>query len=205
MLRYTLTVVLTGLILFGSYTRSLGQSYGTSAGLRLGNNDQGRMLGFTVQQRLAKRLTLEGIVQSDFSYNTTIHALLERHRPLLSKRLNYYYGAGAAIGIEESRQKVSESMQIIRTYGNKTLGVDFIAGVELTLLGINFSVDYKPNINIVGRQPWYSGQVGISVRSVLVKGKKQNKKRRQKARRKRKSHSDGFFHNLIDAIKNNKP
>ncbi|MDO6440145.1 hypothetical protein Q4534_22145 [Cyclobacterium sp. 1_MG-2023] len=203
MLKYTLTIVLTGLMLIGSYSWSYGQSYGTSAGLRLGNNDQGRMLGFTVQQRLIKGLTLEGIVQSDFSYNTTLHAILQRHRPLLSKRLNYYYGAGASLGIEESRQKVSENMQIIRTYGNKTLGVDFIGGVELTLLGINFSVDYKPNINIVGRQPWYSGQVGISVRSVLVKGKKQNKKKRQKARRKRKSNSDGFFHNLMDSIKNN--
>ncbi|MBR9777726.1 MAG: hypothetical protein GYB55_22965 [Cytophagales bacterium] len=201
MLKYTLTAVLT-LLLLGCYGLTYGQSYGTSAGLRLGNNDQGRMLGFTVQQRLKKGVTLEGIVQSDFSYNTTIHALLERHRPLLSKRLNYYYGAGASVGREESREKVSENMQIIRTYGNNTLGVDFIAGVELTLLGVNFSVDYKPNVNIVGRQPWYSGQVGISVRSVLVKGNKQNKKRRQKTRMKRKRNSDGFFHNLIDSFKN---
>ncbi|GEO23534.1 hypothetical protein CQA01_40680 [Cyclobacterium qasimii] len=181
---------------------AIGQSYGTSGGLRLANNDQGRMLGLTVQQRIEKGLTIEGIIQSDFSYNTTAHAILERHRPLLTKRLNYYYGAGVSMGIEESRQKVPESMQIIQTYGNGTLGVDLIGGVELTLLGINFSLDYKPNINIVGREPWYSGQVGISARSVLVKGNKQNKKKRQRNRQKRRANQDGFFHNLIDSIKN---
>lgn len=203
MLKFIFKIFLTGILVAGYHTQVIGQSYGTSGGLRLGNNDHGRTLGLTVQQRIIKGLTMEGIVQSDFSYNTTFHLLLERHRPLLTKRLNYYYGAGASVGIEESRHNVSENMQIIRTYGNKTLGVDFIGGLELTLLGINFSVDYKPNINIVGRKPWYSGQVGISVRSVLVKGKKQNKKRRQKARKKRKKNSDGLFHNLIDSIKKN--
>ena len=199
----TLLVSILTVFLFGGQCNlAKGQSYGTSGGLRLANNDQGRMLGLTVKQRIQKGLTVEGIIQSDFSYNTTVHALLERHRPLLTKRLNYYYGAGVSLGIEESRQKVSESMQIIQTYGNGTLGVDLIGGVELTLLGINFSLDYKPNINIVGRQPWYSGQVGISARSVLVKGNKQNKKKRQRNRQKRRANQDGFIHNLIDSIKN---
>jgi len=197
-----LIFILTTLLFAGQDHMAIGQSYGTSGGLRLANNDQARMLGFTVQQRIKKGLTIEGIIQSDFSYNTTIHAIMERHRPLLTKRLNYYYGAGVSMGIEESRQKVPESMQIIQTYGNGTLGVDLIGGVELTLLGINFSLDYKPNINIVGRQPWYSGQVGISARSVLVKGNKQNKKKRQKTRQKRRANRDGYFHNLIESIKN---
>ena len=194
-------VILTIMLLIVQVPMVSGQSYGTSAGLRLGNSNQGRMLGFTLQQRIKKGLTVEGILQSDFVYNTTAHAILERHRPLVTKRLNYYYGAGVSFGIEESRQKIPESMQIIQTYGNGTVGVDLLAGLELTLLGINFSVDYKPNINIVGRQPWYHGQVGISARSVLVKGNKQNKKRRQKARNKRRGNQEGYFHKLIDSIK----
>ncbi|WP_339924791.1 hypothetical protein [uncultured Cyclobacterium sp.] len=197
-----LAFILTIFSFVGQQQMAIAQSYGTSGGTRMANNDQGRMFGLTVQQRIQKGLTIEGILQSDFSYNTTAHVLLERHRPLLTKRLNYYYGAGVSMGIEESRQKVPESMQIIQTYGNGTFGVDFIGGVELTLLGINFSLDYKPNINIVGRQPWYSGQVGISARSVLVKGKKQNRKKRQRTRQKRRAKQDGFFHNLIDSIKN---
>lgn len=157
------------------------------------------MVGLTAQQRIFKGYTVEGILQTDFNANTTIHALLERHRRLVTKRLNYYYGAGISLGKEESRQKIPETRQIIQTYGNQTMGLDLIAGIEFTLLRINFSVDYKPNVNIVGREPWYSGQVGISARSVLIKGSQQKKNKRKRARQKRKNRRDGngFFQRII--------
>jgi hypothetical protein len=150
---------------------------------------------------------MRGIIQSDFNTNTTAHALIERHRRLITKRFNYYYGAGISAGMEESREKVPETMQVVHTYGNPTMGVDLIAGVEFTALKKNFSIDYKPNINLVGREPWYSGQVGISARTVLVKGATQNKKKRQKARAKRKKHrqdnGNDYFKNAIRKIKSN--
>ncbi len=183
--------------------KSYGQSYGTALGLRLANNNSYRMLGLTAQQRIQKGLSVEAILQSDFNVNTTVHALIKKHRPLLSKRLNYYYGAGIALGLEESWKKVPETRTIIQTYGNHTLGVDIIGGVEMTLMGITFSVDYKPNVNLLGREPWYSGQVGISVRSVLVKGSRQNKKRRQKARERRRENSQGYFKKILEPFKNN--
>ncbi len=198
-------VVFIGLWLFSTGSGWVhAQSYGTAMGLRFSNNNQYRMVGLTAQQRIMKGLTVEGILQSDFNANTTIHAILERHRRLVTKRFNYYYGAGLSLGIEESREKVPESMQIIHTYGNSTMGVDLIAGVEFTLLRINLSIDYKPNINIVGREPWYSGQVGISARSVLVKGSKQNKNKRKKARiKRRKNGNNNFFKRIIQKIKSN--
>jgi len=199
----TFTFILLAMVFASLPDLVNGQSYGSSGGLRLANTNQGRMIGLTVQQRLKKGLTMEGILQSDFSFNTTVHGLLQRHRSVISKRLNYYYGSGISMGIEESKEKIPERRQIVKTYGNKTLGVDLIAGVELTVLGINLSLDYKPNINITGKSSWYSGQVGISARSVLVKGSKQNKKRRKKARQRRRIHQDGFFHQLIKPFKNN--
>lgn len=183
--------------------QTYGQSYGTALGLRLANNNSYRMLGLTAQHRIQKGLSLEAILQSDFNVNTTVHALIKLHRPLLSKRLNYYYGGGLSLGLQESWQKVSETRTIMQTYGNPTLGVDIVGGIEMTLMGITFSVDYKPNVNLVGREPWYSGQVGISVRSVLVKGSSQNKKRRQKAREKRRRNSPGVFENILKPLKNN--
>lgn len=182
-------------------SESYGQSYGTAVGLRLANNNSYRMLGITAQQRIHKGLSVEAILQSDFNVNTSIHGLLKKHRPLLSKRFNYYYGAGISLGLEESQEKVPENRTVIQTYGNQTLGVDIIAGVEMTLIGITFSVDYKPNVNLLGKQPWYNGQVGISVRSVLVKGSSQNRKRRQRAREKRRNNSQGFFQNILKPLK----
>lgn len=194
-------------LLLGTSIACMAQSYGTLAGLRLGNNDDFRMIGLTAKHRLAKGLTAEGIIQSDFSSNTTAHLLVARHRPLITKRLNYFYGGGLSLGMEESREKIPETMQIIHTYGNPTFGVDLIGGVEFTVLRLNFSMDYKPNINLTGRGPWYQGQVGVSVRSVLVKGSEQNKRKRQKARAKRQQQKQGQsttpFKDLIQKIKTN--
>lgn len=184
---------------------AFSQSYGTSAGLRFGNNQDYRTIGITGKQRLIKGVTAEAIIQSDFTANTTAHFLLARHRPMISKRFNYYYGGGLSVGMEESRQKVPESMQVVTTYGNPTMGMDFVLGVEMTLMKVNLSLDYKPNINLAGKEQWYAGQIGISVRPVLVKGKEQQKRKRQKARKKRKAQNksnSGPISRFIQGIMN---
>jgi len=179
------------------------QSYGTSLGLRFGNQANHRAIGLTGQHRLQKGLTLEGIMQSDFNNNTTLHGLVKKHNRLLTKRFNYYYGTGFSVGKEESWIKNAETREIIHTYGNTTLGMDLMVGIEMTLLKANISIDYKPNINLMGQNPWYTGQVGISFRTVLVKGSTQNKNKRQKARaKKRKNKSqEPFFKNIIQNVK----
>jgi hypothetical protein len=180
-------VILITLIFFASLSFTQAQRYGTAIGLRFGNNNLYRTVGLTAQQRITKRLTLEGIIQSDFKMNTTFSALLEKHRPIISKRFNYYYGLGASFGVEESFVKDQETQQILHTYGNSTTGVDLIGGLELTLLNTVISLDYKPNINLVGREEFYRGQVGISARMVLVKSREQKKKQRQRQKAKNKS------------------
>lgn len=175
------------LILFFTATLAQAQRYGTAVGLRFGNSNLYRTIGLSAQQRITKRLSIEGIVQSDFKLNTTFSALMEKHHPIISKRFNYYYGAGPSFGVEESFVKEPESQQIIHTYGNATFGLDLLAGLELTLLNTVISLDYKPNVNMTGRQEFYRGQMGISARMVLVKSKEQKKRQRQRQRAKKKA------------------
>lgn len=163
----------------------IAQKYGTALGLRLGN-DRYRTLGLTMEQRLLKRVTAEGIIQTDFGRNTTTHALLKRHHPLLTKRLNVFVGTGVSFGTEESIKEDPVTREVITTYGNATMGADLMVGAEITLLGYNVSLDYKPNINLTGRDNWYQGQVGISVRTVLIKDKEQKKKKRKREKEKKK-------------------
>jgi hypothetical protein len=167
--------------------QGFSQRYGTAVGLRLGNSQLNRTVGITAQQRVLKQVTLEGILQTDFDRNTTFSLLAEKHRPIISKRFNYYYGGGVAFGSEESFIKNPSTKEIIHTYGNSTVGVDLIAGIELTVANAVIALDYKPNINLSGREEFYRGQVGISARAVLVKSKEQ--KRRQKQRQKAKTSS----------------
>lgn len=178
-------VFLLILLLNINFYTVMAQRYGTALGLRFGNNSLGRTVGISAQQRITERLTFEAIAQSDFSRNSTLSLLLEKHHPIISKRFNYYYGAGISFGKEESFEKVESSKQIIQTYGNATTGVDLIGGIEMTLLNAVISLDYKPNINIAGREDFYRGQVGISARMVLVKSKEQKKKQRQREKAKR--------------------
>ena len=168
----------------------VGQTYVTTLGVRLVNNTDFRMAGLSFQQLVLNKLTLEGILQSDFQKNTTLHLLAESHQNIISKRLNFYVGAGLSGGIEEFSQKTLPTTQ------NKTFGADLIAGLEVTLLHWNIAVDYKPNFNIYGRESWYQGQVAISARAVLIsdaglrkhkreKAKEQRVKEREKAKEKR--------------------
>lgn len=202
MLRKITPFILLGLFILIS-SQSNAQRYGTAAGLRLGSNDFSRTVGITAQQRILKNITIEGIAQSDFSRNTTLHLLLERHRPIISKRFNYYYGLGYSLGWEESNIKNPITKEIITTYGNNTNGIDLIGGIEMTILNTTVSLDYKPNFNMSGREEFYRGQVGISVRTVIVKSKVQDKKRRQRAREKRRKNRTPLFEGLRERFKKN--
>jgi hypothetical protein len=169
------------LVFFGlNNVQVSAQHYGTAFGVRLANSDIKRTVGLSLQQRVMEKVTLEGILQTDFSRNTTLSVLAEKHQSIISKRFNYYYGGGLSFGKEESFVKNPSTKEIIHTYGNTTAGVDFIAGIEMTLANAVISLDYKPNINLTGREEFYRGQVGISARTVLVKSKEQKKKQRQR-------------------------
>lgn len=192
--------VLLFFVFFGLTSAQVSaQRYGTAFGVRLGNSDINRTIGLSLQQRVLEKVTVEGILQTDFSRNTTLSVLAEKHYPIISKRFNYYYGGGLSFGKEESFVKNPSTKEIIHTYGKATTGVDLIAGIEMTLANAVISLDYKPNINLAGREEFYRGQVGISARTVLVKSKEQKKKQRQrqkarqaKAKTPRKPFSDLF-------------
>lgn len=177
--------ILPILLLMGLMTPTQAQTYNTTLGIRMSNTNSYRQFGVTMQQRWAKRLTFEGIFQTDFRDNHTAHWLIERHQPLIGRRLNWYYGAGPSFGSEESFRRVPETNEKIFTYGNRTIGVDVIAGLELTLLRLNISLDVKPNFNMVGRENWMTVQTGISVRSVLISQKEVEKRKRKEERRAR--------------------
>jgi hypothetical protein len=142
------------LTLLASARPLLAQSYDTSAGLRFGTE-----WGLTVQQRVAEKVTIEGILQSNNKKGiTAISVLGEKHWPVISKRFNIYAGAGPHFGFatKESGYK-------------NPLGVSLVGGGEFTIARINLSYDIKPAINLVGGDKNVSFQTGISVRYVINK------------------------------------
>ena len=152
----------------------VGQRYITAVGMRLGP-----AIGVTIQQRILERTTIEAIVQHrNFLDQTSAGLVLEKHLPLLFKRLNFYTGAG----IQKTWYQSPEYT------GADPWGAQVIFGAELSLARLNLSWDFKPVITLSSGDPLFQGQSAISLRYIILKQKRkklfgQNKGKRKKRRK----------------------
>ncbi len=152
------------------------QSYNTAAGMRLGTD-----WGLTVKQRIAKKATLEGILQSSLQREEVLVTIMgEQHFPILSRRFNLYYGGGLHKGWinEPSGEEPIKD----------PFGITFIGGIEFSIGRLNLTYDFKPAINLSGGEENFYSQTGISIRYILVKrewkpfgggNKKKNRRKRE--------------------------
>ncbi len=133
------------------------QRYRTAAGVRLGTG-----FGLSVQQRLFKQSTLEGIFQVPLrtTDDTKLTLLYEEHRKLIGKRFNFYYGAGIHKGWAASKDDPDPS------------GISLIAGVEMSLDRLNLSLDYKPSLNTFSGVRFFESQSALTLRYIILKQKK---------------------------------
>ena len=179
--------VLLTLALLSISTSLPAQKYVTALGVRVGTD-----WGVTLQQRIAKHLTIEGIAQSSFQRDEImLTGLLETHMPFLGRRFNLYLGAGVHKGWL-SQDRLGES-----TLPNKyedPFGATFLGGLELSLGRLNLSYDFKPAINIRGGTRNFYSQSGLSLRYVLINEKDVKKRQRRKRReQRRKARPEGTF------------
>ena len=144
----------TLLVLFAVVSIQLSaQSYNTAVGLRLGTD-----WGLTIQQRIAKMTTVEAIIQQSLGKDeTSVSLLLEQHKRLISKRFNFYIGAGIQKGWSGELDSLNEG---------DPFGFPLIAGAEFTIKNLVLSYDFKPVINVLGGSPFVV-QSGLSLRYVF--------------------------------------
>ena len=164
---------------------SFAQSYITATGGRFGTD-----WGITVQQRILKHLTAEGIFQSSLQREELMLTVLaEHHFPVITKRLNVYTGLGYHKSFLTSTDLNFEPAK----------GITAIAGAEFTIARFSLSYDFKPVFNYSGGEDnWYI-QSGISLRYVIIPQyllKKYRKKKKRKQRRKaRQERRENLFRN----------
>ena len=151
---------------------AFGQSYFTAGGVRLGTEN-----GLTIQQRIFKHTTVEGIVLSGFKTDYFSTGLqIQRHYPLLFKNFNIYTG----IGLQSKRISLPE------VEPTKYTGVSFSGGIELSVGRVNVSWDYKPVVYFGGSRAFQS-ESGLSLRYIFISNKTIKKHQRQTKRKKAKS------------------
>ena len=169
---------------FFAFATANAQLYTTAAGLRMGTD-----WGFTIQQRVANKLTVEGIVQSSLQREEVlVTGILQKHNALITKGLNIYFGAGLHKGWNTANTTTEVDAPQAT---NDPFGVTLVGGAEMTLGRFNISYDFKPAINVSGGEKNFYTQSGVSLRYVIVKNKvfkdmQKKKKKRQKSKRKSK-------------------
>ena len=95
---------------------------------------------------------LEGM--RDFAQGFNIYALYERTIPVIGEGFEFYYGAGANLGSWDYDD------------GEFTFGVNGIIGLEYKIreLPLAFSLDYKPNLNVIGKTGFHAADFGLGIR-----------------------------------------
>ncbi len=156
-----LTAFFAVLFLLTAFTLS-GQSYNTTFGMRFGTD-----WGITAKQRVAKKTSVEFIAQASLQREEMVLTVLgEQHLPMPTRRLNVYTGAGFHKGW------INEPVDAEQEPYRDPFGLSFIMGIELTLLKMNLSYDFKPAINLIGGEQRIYMQTGISARYVIAKRKR---------------------------------
>ncbi len=146
-----------GFLLFLS-SHVIGQGYNTAIGVRLGDD-----LGFTVQQRIANRTTIEGLFYGGRSNpDTYANVLAQRHFSLLSKKLNAYVG----LGLGSHWQYVNEEFE------DQQFTIPGVIGLEATFGRLNLSGDVMPHLILNNNdERSYKSIANVSLRIVIVKRK----------------------------------
>ena len=146
-------------------TQASAQAYNTTIGVRIGED-----YGATVQQRITKKMTLEGIYYGGFNRNidnpnVNANLLLKRHFPVLSRRTNIYAGIG--IGSQWILNDFDDYSLI-----NQQFTIPAIFGLEFSLGRLSISGDVMPHYLFESsEEKSFKNIAGLSVRYILVKKK----------------------------------
>lgn len=138
---------------------AFGQKYNTLAGIRIADD-----FGISFAQRVAKKTTVELNHQpGTFAGRELTSILGKQHYPLLTKRINFFMGAG--LYTRKAIETNSETTVAVRTNG---LAMTF--GAEISLGRLSISTDYQPLVTFNkndSNQRFYTTS-GLSLRYILV-------------------------------------
>ena len=143
------------------------QDYKTGIGIRLGYST-----GITVKQSLKSNNYIEGILATSWGNGFLVTGLYEWQNPLPTKNLSWYLGVGGHLGFSnyyESNNKYYQSGYTGRYNNYGVIGIDGIIGLEYVFDAAPFglSLDWKPNINLVGNSRFVGAEIALSARYLI--------------------------------------
>ena len=117
-------------------------------GIRVSSQDAAVNHSITYKYFFNPSTAVEGLLS--FSDPVAIGLLIEKHKPFGPTGLTWFWGAGAYVGFGGGRNFGAQGV----------LGLDFLAPT----LPINFSIDWKPELNFTKQFSFEPAAVGFSAR-----------------------------------------
>ena len=147
------------ILLLFTFTNLAAQKYNTVGGVRIGDD-----FGISFSQRFANKNTFELIHQpGTYAGKELTSLVVKQHYSLLTKRLNFFMGAGVYSGkFAPSR---IDNVDVTRSTG---MALNF--GAEVSIGRLSISTDYLPLVTLNrnnSNQRFYTTS-GMSLRYILV-------------------------------------
>jgi hypothetical protein len=156
------TFIIGAICLLFSAT-SVAQTYQWAAGIRYGEG-----VDLTGQFYIRNGWTTEAIVHTSFySKNLGATLMAQKHRKILIRNLNYYYGGGFHYYVDKDPNRRSTPALVSNVYG-----LTGIAGAELSLGRLNLAVDIKPELHLGGDQTYPLEWTGVSLSARYIFAKR---------------------------------
>lgn len=140
--------VLLFILVIAAFSQGKAQNYNWAIGVRGGVTAS----GITVRHNFDPSNSIEAII--DFAQGFNLYALYERNIPVIEEGFNFYYGAGANIGAWDHH------------HSEFAFGIDGVIGLEYKLptIPLAFSLDYKPNLNLIEKTKFHALDFGLGVK-----------------------------------------
>jgi hypothetical protein len=147
---------LTGII----FTNHLSaQDYKTALGIRLSSSAPMVNNSITLKHFISETAAVEALFS--FGDPLAIGGLLEVHKPLGTEGIKWYYGGGAYLAFVKNYDPNKN-----RDYTETNFGAQGVLGLDYKFvnLPLNLSLDWKPELNLVGDINFEPAAVGFTAR-----------------------------------------
>jgi hypothetical protein len=128
------------------------QLYKQAAGIRIGPSSPAIRTGLTYRYFLNESTAAQGILS--FGDGIGIAGLYEKHRPLNIESLQWFYGGGGYFASIDKEAYIGAT---------GIVGVDY----RFSQLPLNISLDWKPELNLIGGVYFEGATVGFSARYIF--------------------------------------
>ena len=148
----------------GSLNTVYAQDYKTALGVRLSSANAYVNNSISIKHFISDKTAIEGLFS--FGDPVALGILVERHKPLSSAGLQYFYGAGGYMSFGKTYNPNTLKNETDPNFGAQgVIGLDY----KFNNIPLNISLDWKPELNIVSDINFEPAAIGFTARFTFGK------------------------------------